>query len=310
MLADADAAVRARDREETKRLLYVGITRARDRLYLAASLTDGKLKAGRGSLAELLPEALQDTITQAGAHAGEGVVEWEAAPGRRHALRVCGPAGAPKAGAGADTGQEAVPDDFGIVSDPAPVSRTSVTAQIAVEVGAGASDAADEPIDRISDPAAALTGTLVHRLFQFDSQAWDEPRSIDDVVEQARRLCRAEELAAVDRPDDLIRQGAKAYLAIRRQPAVQSVLASGECLFEVPFSVAQPDGPAAGGTRILRGAIDCVVRRPDGSVVVVDFKTGQPRREHQLQVDHYVRAARLAFGASRADGLLVYPERS
>ena len=35
---EADEAVRQRDREETKRLLYVAVTRARERLYLAAVL--------------------------------------------------------------------------------------------------------------------------------------------------------------------------------------------------------------------------------------------------------------------------------
>ena len=51
--ADEDAA--AREREETKRLLYVAVTRARDRLYLGAVVKDGAFKPGRGSLGEVLP---------------------------------------------------------------------------------------------------------------------------------------------------------------------------------------------------------------------------------------------------------------
>src|SRR6185295_19111097 len=35
--SEADEDARARDREETKRLLYVALTRARDRLYLSAA---------------------------------------------------------------------------------------------------------------------------------------------------------------------------------------------------------------------------------------------------------------------------------
>ena len=44
----------AREREETKRLLYVALTRARDRLYLSTALKDGRVQPGRGSLAEVL----------------------------------------------------------------------------------------------------------------------------------------------------------------------------------------------------------------------------------------------------------------
>jgi ATP-dependent helicase/nuclease subunit A len=53
--SEADEDSSAREREETKRLLYVALTRARDRLYLAAVLKDGVFKPGRGSLGEVLP---------------------------------------------------------------------------------------------------------------------------------------------------------------------------------------------------------------------------------------------------------------
>ncbi len=44
--------------EETKRLLYVALTRARDRLYLAGTITAGKVGLQRGSLGKVLPPAL------------------------------------------------------------------------------------------------------------------------------------------------------------------------------------------------------------------------------------------------------------
>jgi ATP-dependent helicase/nuclease subunit A len=47
-----------KDVEETKRLLYVAMTRARDRLYLSASVTAGKVPLQRGSLGRVLPPAL------------------------------------------------------------------------------------------------------------------------------------------------------------------------------------------------------------------------------------------------------------
>ena len=47
-----------KDVEETKRLLYVALTRARDRLYLGGTLTGGKLQLQRGSLGRVLPPTL------------------------------------------------------------------------------------------------------------------------------------------------------------------------------------------------------------------------------------------------------------
>jgi ATP-dependent helicase/nuclease subunit A len=57
--SEADEDARARDREETKRLLYVALTRARDRLYLSATVTDGVCRTGPGSLGEVLPASIK-----------------------------------------------------------------------------------------------------------------------------------------------------------------------------------------------------------------------------------------------------------
>ncbi|HTK30278.1 MAG TPA: UvrD-helicase domain-containing protein [Vicinamibacterales bacterium] len=58
--SEADEEALARDREESKRLLYVAMTRARDRLYLSATVENGKCRMGRGSLGEPLPQAVKD----------------------------------------------------------------------------------------------------------------------------------------------------------------------------------------------------------------------------------------------------------
>ena len=56
--ADEDAA--NKDREESKRLLYVALTRARDRLYLSATVDEGgTCRMGRGSLGEVLPTSIR-----------------------------------------------------------------------------------------------------------------------------------------------------------------------------------------------------------------------------------------------------------
>jgi ATP-dependent exoDNAse (exonuclease V) beta subunit len=63
--SEADEDAQARDREESKRLLYVALTRARDRLYLSAALKDGVCRFGRGSLGEVLPSSVKSRFVTA-----------------------------------------------------------------------------------------------------------------------------------------------------------------------------------------------------------------------------------------------------
>jgi ATP-dependent helicase/nuclease subunit A len=63
--SEADEDAPARDREETKRLLYVALTRARDRVYLSGVVKEGAFRAGRGSLGEVLPRSVVIRIESA-----------------------------------------------------------------------------------------------------------------------------------------------------------------------------------------------------------------------------------------------------
>jgi ATP-dependent helicase/nuclease subunit A len=65
--SEADEDVSAREREESKRLLYVALTRARDRLYLSATVKDGVCRMGKGSLGEVLPAAVRARFAGAAA---------------------------------------------------------------------------------------------------------------------------------------------------------------------------------------------------------------------------------------------------
>jgi ATP-dependent exoDNAse (exonuclease V) beta subunit len=83
--SEADEDASSREREETKRLLYVALTRARDRLYLSAALKDGKLKAGPGSLAQVLSDELKALF---GTAAGADSVEWTGPSSLQHRFDV------------------------------------------------------------------------------------------------------------------------------------------------------------------------------------------------------------------------------
>jgi RecB family exonuclease len=93
---------------------------------------------------------------------------------------------------------------------------------------------------------------------------------------------------------------------MRQRDDVASLFSSGTVLHEVPFSFAAPDD-GSGAMTLLRGAIDCLVIRPDGSVAVIEFKTGRRRKAHQQQLELYVKAARDLVPGARVEGHLVYP---
>ncbi|HSK08164.1 MAG TPA: UvrD-helicase domain-containing protein [Vicinamibacterales bacterium] len=91
-LPEAEDAARERDKEETKRLLYVALTRAREKLYLSAVLRDGRVRPGRGSLAEALPPGFLSLFEQAGAAgAGQDDLHWTSRTGGTHRFRLCRP---------------------------------------------------------------------------------------------------------------------------------------------------------------------------------------------------------------------------
>jgi ATP-dependent exoDNAse (exonuclease V) beta subunit len=90
--SEMDELDRDRERHETRRLLYVAMTRARDRLYLSTSLKEGVVAAGRGSLAEVLPHSLRELFARAGAPlSGVTTLAWTGISGTTYEWRVCPP---------------------------------------------------------------------------------------------------------------------------------------------------------------------------------------------------------------------------
>ena len=85
-VSESDEDERFREREETKRLLYVALTRARDRLYLGTALKDGVFSAGRGSLGDVLPESVRALFPRALVEP-DALVEWRSSSGRIYPFR-------------------------------------------------------------------------------------------------------------------------------------------------------------------------------------------------------------------------------
>ena len=311
--SEADADEQSRDREETKRLLYVATTRARDRLYLSAVLSQGELKTGRGSLAEVLPESLAPVFAAAAStSASDTMVRWTGESGKAHGFAVCRPPpvrvqeaaaavpSVPVTGSTAGDGN----DDFDALEPDASGRRMTVTDWAAVCAG--------QPDrrygERLHHGSELLSGTLVHRLLQFlDRDITDR----EEIKRRALGLLRGDEKAGVDNCDALVNRAAEDYLAILEQADVMSRM-DADCLFELPFSLRlepradDPVPPTIGAPVIVRGTIDCLVRTSDGCLTVLEFKTGGRQPEHQAQLDLYLMAARELFPGMVVDGALVY----
>ena len=72
-----------KEHEETKRLLYVALTRARDRLYIGGTMANGKLVLQRGSIGKVLPASFSAALAAGG---DAPTIQWPGASAT-HALR-------------------------------------------------------------------------------------------------------------------------------------------------------------------------------------------------------------------------------
>jgi ATP-dependent helicase/nuclease subunit A len=281
------------DREETKRLAYVALTRARERLYLSAPVPRTGRAVLRGSLAEVLPPdlvALLATLPPPQAVA----LEW-AGSGGTHRFRVCD---VPPAQEITEASPLVVATDDDVPSSllplPPPASpRGSVIAQAlgqavpARTAGVFEGEADDE----------LLIGRLVHRLL-----ARGRPTMSDaDLAGLTRTLVAADEEGAVAAA--LEGEVVRLYRAVHQDADLRRWLSHPDARFEVPVSlrVDEPDGTM----RIVRGTIDCVVP-VDGRVLVIEFKTGQPRRWHERQLEIYRDAVARLWTGEHVEGRLVY----
>ncbi len=298
-----EVAERQHDIEETKRLLYVASTRARDRLYLSAVLHEGDLRANRGSFAEVLtPDFLHVFERAAG---GGGTVSWAGRDGRTHEFQVPrheAPAPPEHGRPQGETPQclvDLMPVMFQGAVNRAIVNEASVARTDIDDVGA---------IGVVSDPNHddLLIGQVVHRLLE----RWRDVSGEASVVDrEARALVGQSRPFDADRAEQLARQAAAVYARLRSHPDV-AALQGQTCLFEVPYSLRGQASTADedGFPDIDRGTIDCLVKSPDGRITVLEFKTGARRPEHNEQLARYVRAAEAMFPDAQVAGKLVYSD--
>jgi len=301
----------AREIEETKRLLYVAITRARDRLYLSTITEKGDFKPRKGSLGLVLPASMHGIFSAASsASAGGAEIAWTARAAAPHAFRVCVPSPAPQPGEPApfaadgvvEDGARAIPasDDFGAIGASGEAERSPITGSVAARARRGRGRKAET-----DESTGAVLGRIVHRMFQAEVRG---DRQAGELAELARGFVLPEEEWTVREAPGMCDRAARIFAGMWSQPGLQSALDGAECRSEVPFSLAVAGVKPRARRRVLRGVIDCLAIRPDGHVVVLDFKTGTPREADRRQLGAYLDAVRSMFPGAAVEGRLVYPE--
>ncbi len=293
----ATEAEQIRDREESKRLMYVAVTRARERLYLsAAAQRQGRVVAGPGSLAHVCPPPLVEMLHTA--LAGVAEVTWTGSD-HVHRLRVCP---APVAMALPAAADDAVP-----VTDVVPLSlqplrtRPHVQRARVTDLAAGRHPAAPAERSRPTVDLDLVTGRAVHRLL-----ARADPHDADAGM-AARVLADLDDDEAVILGDRAAFAGDVVALVrgVWQDGTLRRVLALPAARFEVPIVFRHE----AGGTvHLVRGTVDCLVRDGD-RLLVLEFKTGRPQASHRRQLALYVDAMRAMQPDLEVVGQLVYAAR-
>jgi ATP-dependent exoDNAse (exonuclease V) beta subunit len=306
-ISDTDEAERERERHETRRLLYVAVTRARDRLYLSSTVKEGTLVPGRGSLAEVLPESCRKLLGRAATSFPQlDTVGWTGLSGREYSWRVCRPNLHPPETlprAVIDEASRTAADNFDAPAVMPPRERISAGALVA------GAEAAVAPLDRGSR-SDRLLGIVIHRMFEHaetlplaHTSESPEDAAMDPAARAAalcRRLLRDDELLLLADPVSFTLQAADVWLRAQTRPDVVAAFRGRTRLYEVPFSLTVDH-------RIVRGTIDCIVDRDDEGWLVVELKTGRVHAAHQRQLELYVRAARsLRRDGAAVSGVLIY----
>ena len=275
-------ARKQREAEEERRLLYVAMTRARDRLYIATSKT-GEDREGLG----------WSSLIRRGMESMDGVERFAfTAPGEtwageglrleRRQTRAVDVAAAPVRETGE---QEALPELYRLaMAAERPADRPLSPSRLG-----GAEPAPPSPLTG-DDGAGLRRGRVVHRLLE-----------LLPVVAAANRRDAALRLIARHAPDwDAEAAGALAdtLLALLDDPAHAALFARG--------SAAEVSIVGQLGEAVIAGQVDRLVVTPD-AVLIVDYKTGtMPRSGIEGTPEAYLRQ----LAAYRAVLAKVYPGRA
>jgi ATP-dependent exoDNAse (exonuclease V) beta subunit len=239
--------------------------------------------------------------------------EWRSSSGTVHPFRVC--ATCPRTSELAET-KDAFVDAAGAHIDAAaqvrslngdrpaddftPLADTTPTPRTVASAVAEASGHPSMHHETLEDGSDRIVGTLVHRMlerfgFERDGSSRITRESVLHLLD-SRDLSDTTALSA----DDLADSALHRYRAICGRPEIAALYLAGDRWHEVPFTMRTGDS-------VWRGTIDCLIRTSPTAMAVLEFKTGKPRPEHQIQLELYRDAASRLFPGMAVEAYLVYP---
>jgi DNA helicase-2/ATP-dependent DNA helicase PcrA len=151
-------------------------------------------------------------------------------------------------------------------------------------------------------PAALHYGAAMHRVLHtfYDAQRYQREMNDDELLEQFRADFAAAGIADRYQYELYLRQGReqlRQFFEVARSAARPEVLET-ECRFQLQV-----------GSAKLTGRVDRMDRTGEGTVAIVDYKTGKPQSQEDadesLQLSLYALAARDAWG-KHAGQLILY----
>jgi ATP-dependent helicase/nuclease subunit A len=273
-----------RDLEEHRRLLYVALTRAADRLIVSGVAPKAKQDGTDPRPPNCWHLTVQQAMIELGAHADER--EWgvtltygsaAAAPRKTRDKRE------PQFAAVPEWARRPAPPE---ARPPRPLAPSAIAAD---------DEAAPPPSTAMR--AAARRGTIIHqlleRLVEIDA-AQRQPAAL-------RWLERSAGVSDAAERDDIAGQ----VCGILSDPRFERLFGPGS-LGEAPLAATLPDG------RVIAGTADRLLVEPD-RVSVIDFKTGKVPtsegeipRSHRAQMAAYADALAVIFPGRRISAALLY----
>ncbi len=264
-------------RQEERRLFYVAMTRARDSLRIYSREGRGKInKNPDGYMRELIDN--------------QSLVGWfkKAQPsGAQKELNIFAEAAPPYPAA------SRTDEWFKLPVLPGLDSRLSASAVDTYE-RCGLQFRLERDWSLAAKPGAAMQyGASMHRVLKdyFDAEKAGRPRSEEQVIELFRSDLKSEGIQEAYQHDLYEKQGVtqlRDFLAAIRSASARDVLHT-----EEPFEIRI-------GNTTVAGRIDRIDRQPDGSVAIIDYKTGKARDQENadksLQLSLYAIAAEMKWG--------------
>ena len=316
--------LKARAEQDERRLFYVAVTRARKRLYCTAAWWYASEENAKGpsvfldeirahsDLVDVLPGNLDEPIAEDNpvVESMRGRLQWPPEPfddvsapwlerldaARRHETTIDDLLPTSAARATYDEHLriiEALESERSVATPPPEPRAMPATAAVRIATGAESADAVLHPLPQRPTDAQRL-GIEVH--------AW-----IEELHRGLIGLAEEEALEEASVPPDraTVTEMQSRFRGMGFEDKRPLELPGGEPATEVPFTLKLSPDPDA---RVIRGRIDAVYEAPDGTIEIVDFKTGAPPEPDATewgQLELYAEALR-ALGLLDGEVLLTF----